>query len=282
MTAEAPKHFAHYVSRKITPFKKDRLARLADTNDETKQRWFDLVQAKDGGFDRPCKHVTRQDDHVTQSVKPGDAIWIFSQILYRDLAFPPSLDAKIIVAEPPYKQPVPWDKSKGRTVFEAGSASFWHLLSDWRGALQATQLSFRNAPPAGVFEKHDHVGKALQSMKEILDPAPLLDRERELKEYGYYRFISYRHKDGLPLAARAVSDALMSENAQIWWDRWSLPRRLAEGRELLNNKALEQHIEKKARHAASVIGIETRGYNEPGAFTDKERAWARVYEKREG
>ena len=118
-------------------------------------------------------------------------------------------------------------------------------------------------------------GQAMQQIREILDPAPLRDLERRIGEAKTH-FISYRHKGGLAYAFAKCRE-LVRDNRAVWWDRWSLPRRLAERREKVSDRALDSRIRQLLLASDVVWGIETKHYDEAGCYALKEKQLAEKY-----
>jgi hypothetical protein len=116
------------------------------------------------------------------------------------------------------------------------------------------------------------VGQALRSIREIDDPDPLLQLESDI-EAQLLEFVSYRLIDGTECAFHQVAKRI-GAGAAVFWDRWSLPRRLAERREFLNNATLGKHITHQIRAADVVHGIASGRYAELGSYSEKERALA--------
>jgi hypothetical protein len=109
----------------------------------------------------------------------------------------------------------------------------------------------------------------MQSMREIADPAPLHALEARIDKAPLH-FISYRVADGTwPAFAEVQRRA--SRDVAIWWDRWCLPRRLAERREFLDDARLQDTIHRAIRAASTIWGIETPLYGEPGSYTAQEK-----------
>lgn len=264
------RHFAHFVKRRIVPYHPDRWKWLADARPDRKRLWFDLLQARDGGFEAPARHVTRQKGGAVDRVREGDVIWLFSQLRHRGLIFPASLDAMITIGAPPTRD------AAGRFTAEAGRGSRWAPLSDWSADIAALRVRLKTGDEKPLRELGRAPGNQLQSLRELVDATALSQRLYRQDRQGGVRFVSYRHKDGLARAAACAHRLVTDEGALVWWDRWSLPRRMAEGREALDDDRLAAFIKAAIRSGdtAEVIGVETDGYDEPGAFTLAERRWA--------
>ena len=93
-----------------------------------------------------------------------------------------------------------------------------------------------------------------------------------------FDFISYRISDGTK-AAFGKARTLISEQKPVFWDRWSLPRRLAERRERLGDHPLDATIKAGIRGAAVVWGIEKPLYAQRGSYAARERKLAQRLKK---
>ena len=87
-------------------------------------------------------------------------------------------------------------------------------------------------------------------------------------------FISYRIADGTQQAFEKVQELLKRGN-KVFWDRWCLPRRLAERRECVNDKALDAQLMSHLQMASVVWGIESPLYADVESYAQKECAAAR-------
>jgi hypothetical protein len=97
--------------------------------------------------------------------------------------------------------------------------------------------------------------------------------ESELNQRGF-EFVSYRLCDGTPGAFTKVK-CIVEAGRSVFWDRWSLPRRLAERREYLSDKALEAYIHKQLRRAAIVWGVASPLYGETDSYSAREMTLAK-------
>jgi hypothetical protein len=86
-------------------------------------------------------------------------------------------------------------------------------------------------------------------------------------------FISYRICDGTHSAFLKVRN-LLGKGEVVFWDRWCLPRRLAERREVVDNKALDDYLMEHLRQSKVVWGIESEKYSANGSYSAKERTEA--------
>lgn len=252
-----PRDFVHYLSRRIVV----RFLHKASAP------WFrnglDLVE----GFERPPKHVTRQRDGVSAQVRPGDRIWIVSQLFSPWGSLPPGMDACVIVSSVQ-------NRKDGGFTFEAAPASRWFALVDARDLL--TDLMTVNAKG----EKRQlwpnpakPIGQCLQRMRRLDVTRALQDWERRLGTLPL-NFISYRIADGSRPAFEKAR-VLLASGQKVFWDRWCLPRRLAESREIVSDTALDCYLMQQLRHASVVWGIESPLYFSPDAYAQKECAEAR-------
>ena len=78
--------------------------------------------------------------------------------------------------------------------------------------------------------------------------------------------ISYRIADGTKQAFE-LAKRLVSSGQPIFWDRWSLPRRLAERRELIDDTTLNDYLCEKISAARMVWGVDSPLYAEKGSYS---------------
>lgn len=116
------------------------------------------------------------------------------------------------------------------------------------------------------------VGQALRFVRK-LDDAEQMRAHAQHLESSRYDFVSYRLLDGTPHAF-ALVQRLLQEGRSVFWDRWSLPRRLAERRETLNDEALDAFIAHSLRNSGRVHGILSPHYGDPASYSFRERALA--------
>jgi hypothetical protein len=244
-------HFAHYVKREI-----------AEPTVQPEAPWFADAQPVEQGLQAPAFHVTRAAKGPATRVAPNDTIWLFSQLRASWGALPPALDAKLVVADVQRR-------GSGPCRFEAGPGSCWFPLFDATetlDALSTVDAEGRERPLLAA--RTQTVGSALQSMRELASIEPLAQLERTLAERGF-DFLSYRLVDGTDNAFHAAR-TLASAGRPVWWDRWSLPRRLAERREWIHDRALEDYIQGRIRASRRVWGVPSQKYGEPGSYSHRE------------
>lgn len=249
--------FAHYTLRTID------MLNFADENDP----WFSENQPDNQGFTNPNYHITRSKVGAAARVSPGDTIWLFSQLKSPFGTLPPSLDAKIVVSSIPDRS----DADKVGFRYEAEpELSRWLPLRDISTILLNLHTVDCNKNESPLLNTpSQHVGRALQSMRELKSDEPLIRFEREGDSLSY-DFISYRLLDGTKNAFRKVN-SLVATGKSVWWDRWCLPRRLAERREFLSHDSLDGHIMEAIRGSNIVWGIESDGYGEKGTYSAAEK-----------
>ncbi|WP_139379445.1 hypothetical protein [Zoogloea sp. LCSB751] len=260
-------HYVHYLPRKVVePDYADRSA-----------QWFAENQPDDQGFEVPSYHVTRSTSGPATRVAIGDTIWLFSQLVTPWGSFPAALDAKISVCDViPYHRA---DEQPARTFrYQAGQGSRWFPLRDATACIK--QLHTRSL--SGIVRPilshpSQPIGQALQSMRELEDADPLLAWAEELSTAAF-DLISYRLIDGTPRACKKAME-LVHDRQAIFWDRWSLPRRLAERREFLSDAALDAHIMGEIHRCRKVWGIHSARYAEVDSYSAREMAEARRLNK---
>jgi len=262
-------HFAHYVKREVI-IKVNYLS----PNDP----WYAEHQPDDQGFEVPTYHVTRSTMGPATRVRAGDTIWLLSQLRtprgwLRWGRFPPALDAKIIVSRVDgVDELAPHAGNEPSLRFSAGEGSSWFPLFDASDTLRKLTTFNPEEPeeePRSLLATPTQtLGRALQSMRQIANAGPLVSLERRISQRGF-DFVSYRLLDGTPSAFRKALQ-LVQVDRPVFWDRWSLPRRLAERREFLSDKALDEFIDNRIHASTTVWGIRSPRYAEPDSYSWKE------------
>lgn len=252
-------HFAHYVKREVVEV----------DYQSPDDPWFAEHQPDDQGFATPAYHVSQAVRGPATRVTQGDTIWLFSQLRTPWGVYPPALDAKIIVSEVSVRR-ARRSGEKAALRFGAGEGSSWFPLCDASDTVaELTTVNAQGGVQKLLAERHQPIGRVLQSMRELAEAAPLIALERRISELGF-DFISYRLLDGTRRAFEA-SLQLVQAGGAVWWDRWSLPRRLAERREFLNDSALDEFISERIGASINVWGIPSPKYAEPQSYSWKER-----------
>jgi hypothetical protein len=259
-------HYLHYVVRRIaTPDYKN-----------PSDPYFVDHQPDDQGLFRPAFHDVPGGHGLAGQVKVGDYIWVFSQLTGPWGSLPPALDMLVVVEEISdtiRSQPKPEDDEGEQQDqptkvkrFLAGEGSRWFPLFDASNFLKNKPLvkSQDNLVPI-ISGAHTHVGQSLRVLRKADDPAPLLAHVQAI-EKARNVFVSYRLTDGSE-AAFARAHELLNEGNSVFWDRWSLPRRLAERREFLNDAELASYIEYCIGMADTVEGISSPEYAEPTSYS---------------
>ncbi len=251
-------HWAQYIKRIIC--------------DPSKQSGEDLPyvekQPLDQGFESPIYHTVPTGRGVGSRVKVGDTIWLFSQLKSPWGRLPPSLDAKIEVINRSMIE------NGKRYRFEAGEGSKWFPLFDCTAIIK--DMKQQSATPVSDESKslllHDKtvLGQALRFMRAIEDPTPLIPHAEPVD------FISYRMIDGTQLAFK-LAQHLLSKGRWVFWDRWSLPRRLAERREDVSPDALNSTIKRHIEASRVVWGVESPQYAKPNSYSFYEKTLATRY-----
>lgn len=244
-------HYLHYVRRTIA---------VPDYLDPHHPHYA-LPVADDDGFERPKRHLCPGRGGLARHVVRGDCIWLFSQLAGPWGALPPALDACIHVRRVrPLAQGV---------AFDAGPGSRWFPLFDAEDWLRRTPLVAGRAGPVPVLGgAHRHVGQALRLLRAVADPGAL-ERHARAVLAAPLSFISYRLVDGTP-AAFELARAELGRRRAVFWDRWSLPRRLAERREFSSPAALDRCVRRAIRAADRVLGVCTPLYADIGSYSRRE------------
>lgn len=256
------RHFVHYLKREVF---------ILDYRNSS-DKWFEENQAEDQGFDVPSYHVTRAVTGPAARAEKGDTIWLFSQLCSPWGTMPPALDAKVIVSEISDHRSA---RSKDEPAFRftAGQGSTWFPLFDATSCLAVLKTVDRRGKIRDL-QSHpkQHVGAAMRSMRELVNPEAVEQLEGSIISAGF-QFVSYRLADGTrPAFERCLQ--IVRDGSAVWWDRWSLPRRLAERREFLDNRKLDDHILAQIRKSSLVWGIESDLYANAGSYSLKEKNFA--------
>jgi len=245
--------YIHYTKRKI-------VQRFPpDINDP----WYAELQKYSDGFDVPLFHVTRSSSWPATEIKAGDVIWLVGQLDSPWGKLPPSIDAKIVV-----KSAIKFS-APSRTKFEAGNGSSWYPLRDASSMLSELIVCSKSGQHSSPFHSRlNNLGQAFQSIKKISNPGDINCWASQL-ESDNYDFISYRIKYGTKCAFEAVTK-LLKDGKSVFWDRWSLPRRLAERREYVSDAALNSILEQKISQSSVTWGIISKGYGDPKSYSARE------------
>lgn len=219
------RHFAHYIKRKVVI-----AGEISGCSDVLP---YAEEQPKDQGFEYPVYHSVPLNSGVASRVNIGDTIWLFSQLSSPWGKLPPSLDGMIKVEEINKNARMP-----GRYWFRACSiGSKWYFLYDASKLIAKLKaINAKGEVDNLIQPTHPTIGQALQFFREISDPLHLIEHATKVDEMKP-DFISYRMVDGTELAFELVKRLLDSERI-VFWDRWSLPRRLAERDENVDSKTL--------------------------------------------
>ncbi|MBF8753631.1 hypothetical protein IRZ57_00410 [Pseudomonas guariconensis] len=190
-------------------------------------------------------------------------MWIVGQIFSPWGVLAPGIDASIEVGRVE-------EMDEGKLRFVASEQSHWYALSDISRVLPLLR-TVTAAGGSNPMCRNDvtTVGQYLQSIRQLESAEPLQMHVEELRRQPL-NFISYRICDGTR-AAFEKTKALMSTRQPVFWDRWCLPRRLAERRELVSNESLDRHLMKQIASAGVVWGIESPAYSAPGSYSEKEK-----------
>ncbi len=250
-------HFIQYIKREIV------LRFPADPQSP----WFAELQHYKAGFQYPVHHVTRLAGYPANKVKAGDVIWLVSQLKLKGQLLPPSFDGKVVV-----KEVIQLNNNEQQTGFKfiADKGSCWFPLKDATAVLAIIAVQPKIGDPYTPFDSgKTTVGQAFQSMKKIHTPHILSTLQQQL-EQNPIDFVSYRIKDGTQAAFSKVAE-LLGGGAVVFWDRWGLPRRLAERRELVDDAELDILLCQKIQQAGTVYGIESNLYAVDSSYSAKEK-----------
>lgn len=243
-------HFIHYLKRKIHK----------NVSKKEVREFYALNQQSDEGFDRPAFHITKSKKGVATKIKPGDVIWIISIIDTPWGSSNPSLDGKIVVKK--------IEITETHIKYHAGKSSNWYNFNDITKWMHGLQTINSKESVKNLIDANKNVGQKLQGIRRLFNPGILIKRSEELSALPY-DFVSYRMKDGTEHAFSKVTE-LVKNGEIVFWDRYCLPRRLAERREYVDDEKLDVHLTHKIAGARQVWGIETILYKEKESYSEKE------------
>lgn len=262
-----PDHFVHFNKREV----------VLNYPDDAKDPWFSELQPVSSGFENPVYHVTQAVDGVAATVKPGDTIWLFAQMRTPWGPLPPALDARIDVRK--VIKRIGGDPKKKGFRYIATESSRWFDYKDVTRWLDLLRTKSRAGEGRVRHDDKVTIGKSLRKMRKLVSGKPLEEWERRLDQMaGKLHFISYRLCDGTEGAYGKALD-LANKGNVFFWDRWSLPRRMAERREVLASSALDSRIESVIRKAEYVWGIESLCYGAEGSYSLLEQKLAKKLQK---
>ncbi|MCY1524552.1 hypothetical protein D9M68_594910 [compost metagenome] len=253
------KHFAHYIKRTVVN---------AGTKSGPRDLPYAELQPEDQGFRSPAYHSVPVNSGVASRVTAGDTIWLFSQLSSPWGSLPPSLDGKIRVAEIEKNE-----RHTGRYRFGATSDSKWYsLFSATELVFELKAIDVQGNVRSLLNTPRTAIGQALQFLREIADPSPLMKHAARVEEIAP-DFISYRMADGTRTAFK-LSKLLLEKKRAVFWDRWSLPRRLAERDEQVGPVALDSHIAATINNSRAVWGVLSELYAVDGSYSKLEKDFA--------
>jgi hypothetical protein len=171
---------------------------------------------------------------------------------------PPAIDARIEVES--------IDQCENMTRFFAGTRSEWAPLCDATPILRAAKIVMASGQRKLLWADSTlHIGQYLQSMRELQN-GELFEKWYEASRSNGVEFISYRQLDGTADAFHHVAERLAAGKS-LFWDRWSLPRGVAERRDQAPAHLLDPFLESAIDHATLVWGIDSPGYGNPGTYS---------------
>jgi hypothetical protein len=216
-------------------------------------------------------HISRSKKGPIKEIEIGSIIWLFSTLKSPWGILPPSLDAKFVVGKIE-------KSSDGITTFIATNDSTWFPLSDATNVIKDLRTRDRYNNEKYLWpDQNKSIGFYTQSLRQ-------LNNGEILEQYGSqilnseFDFISYRIKDGTKKAF-TTAQMLIKKGNIVFWDRYCLPRRLVERREIVNDEALNNYLMQKLSISSRVFGIETPKYCEEKSYSLREAELAKKLEK---
>lgn len=194
--------FIHYVKRRVV----SRYPKNIDSH------WFSELQEYESGFDHPIYHVTRSTNWPSTLVKPGDIIWLVSQLSSPWGKLPPSIDAFIRVES---MEQVLDDTGKIKVRYYASKDSKCFPLTDTTNMLSKLAVISKNGNKIIPYsKKKNNLGQAFQSMRKIYSTEIINEWAEEIKKRDLH-FISYRLVDGTKMAFSKVN-SLLNKNLFVF------------------------------------------------------------------
>lgn len=235
---------------------------------ESQHPWFAEAQNTTAGFTGPAYHVTKRSDGAAAVIVPGDTIWLVSQLFSPWGSLPPALDARIDVA-----QVTP--RNGGGWRYASAASSRWFPLADATPLLSSLRTQTMRGAVNHLWGNAERpIGHALQSPR-MLATGDTLETWAQQLSAAPQHFISYRVYDGTRKAFEKTAE-LVARKHVVFWDRWCLPRRLAERRERVSDPELDHHLMRALQRSAVVWGIESAAYGAGNSYSAKERARAQA------
>jgi hypothetical protein len=205
---------------------------------------------------RPQGHFTGQR-HLLKRVAVGDRLWLFRAGLYG--LKPPAVDALMIAGSV---------EADGTGVWMAAAPG-----SRWFGWNDASDLMARLRFAAGdldaAIDPGRPLGPQLQTVRQLRDGRDLL-AFAEAVERRPSLFVSYRWREARKLVSEVVVAAAEAGFAP-WVDRWSAPRRLAQGDESAPPAELSALLVNAIGASSAAVVIDTASWGTSG-WTAVERA----------
>jgi hypothetical protein len=245
-------HFIHYVPR-----------RIASTGKASPVPDAFMAKNEDDCVLQPQFHRCGVLGALASAL-PGDQLWIVSQLSGKGGLLPPSLDA--------------WIEIESIRQIESGSEVYvtersrWLPLADAVAVLRDLQTSDKKGATRSLYPDGNQIGQTLRAPRRLVDAEALVSWKSEVCGRPL-QFVSYRQCDGMGLAQQAV-EHLMSTGAAVFWDQWSLPRRMTERREHIENDQLDERVQEQIHTCGVVWGIESPRYGEADSYSLLEKNMA--------
>jgi hypothetical protein len=197
-------------------------------------------------------------------------IWLISILRFGRSYMPPSLDARIQVSKVYSRENIsapPYIQRLLRTYKYAFAADRRHsYYLPWRDAsklLLNLEFELSNSPSwhSNLLNKKWSVLPLHLQTPRILTEysSSNLQRFAEATRLSPIAFISYRWREGTELAKETAM--LLSElGVGVWWDRWSMPRSVVEGKTSINPKGIRKAIDMGCRNCKYGVAIKTKSY----------------------
>jgi hypothetical protein len=258
-------HYIHYIRRQVK----------LSNSDSDSTLWL-AEERQAAGFEQPEYHITRAINGAAAEIEAGDIIWLVSQLYSPWGKLPPALDARIKVKSSVEIRDNDGNPSGFRYI--AANGSRWFPLRDVSGVLDTLKTIRRDGETQPLRKNsRQPIGQVLQRLRKLESAAPLLAWEQTVDKDGF-DFVSYRLIDGNKRAFEKVR-SITGAGGAVFWDRWSLPRRLTERQNTVSGPAIQKYVEDQIKQAKIVWGIDSPLYGQEGSYSLIEMSLAKKLKK---
>lgn len=242
-------------------------------------------------FTKPLAHAFGQKwlSNLSTNSQPV-VVWLFSVLRHGNLCLPPSLDARIEVAEL-YSRKNIGAAPKGIAHLLEREAGFNYVFSaspqgsyflPWNDFSKVLYLIHPGAfwsgdsaelVPASQYTK---MLQSFQSPRKLSDSiVPLFEAHASETQSKEKAFISYRRREAALYAMQATL-SIDRLNFAPWFDQWSMPRQVAEEKIFANAPDMKVQIQRALQESTLAVSLRTKTYDTPSSpYTELESAMIR-------